>query len=406
VRIAACLLAALPLLSVDKPDLIVREDGKEIECRVLFEDDATVVYTTHHKPEEIARSEVASVQSIERSLREALDRYAKMPNGDAAGLLELADFCEERELLGEARNLRIRVLTLDPENETAWTKLGGVHSDRRGWRMKVRGRFLTLDDLRARVSDWKNALELPTAHFLIKSDADPERALDLALDVERAYLAFYDLLGHVLRLDPFEEVPEIHVYSSGDDAPRPPAPGWVAWVEAGSNALSIDGTAARENPGAAVAELADLLLWNSMRRTAGRTGTMPAWARSALGQAFAAAFHRDPGRATWDLSQPITAYFRVHASAEKPLDLDELVNSARSEYDDGTKAELYRAQAYTLLHWLAHADGEAHRAALGEYLIGAYKGQGSATHLRKALDLPEKEIEASWLAWAKANAGG
>ena len=77
-------------------------------------------------------------------------------------MADLAKFCESRDLPGEARQMWIRILIDDPENEEAWTKLGGSHG-RKGWRLKVRGRYYTLDQLRERVSDWKNAMELRTA---------------------------------------------------------------------------------------------------------------------------------------------------------------------------------------------------------------------------------------------------
>lgn len=403
---AASLFALLALSGSDMPDLIVLKDGKEIECRVLWEDESTVVYTEKRKAEEVATSEVASVQSIERSVREYLERFSGLPRGNVAGLLELADFCEARELLGEARHLRLRVLTLDPENESAWVKLGGVRTERRGWRMKVRGRFLDLDDLRERVSDWKHALELPTAHFLIRTDADPARALDLAVDAERAYLAFYDLLGRALRLYPFDEVPEINVYSSKDDYPSPPTAGSIAWFAPNANVLHVDGAAAREEPHAAVAELADVLLWNALRRTVGKTGSMPPWARNGIGQAFATAFRRDPGYASWDLSRPAHEHFRTHAAARDPLGLGELVNAGPNAFESGTNAARYVAQSYTLLHYLAFADGGAYRRALGQYLAEAFGGQGSASHLEKALGRKEKEIEAGWNEYARAHAGG
>ncbi len=405
-RLALALAFVLLDASSDTPDLIVLQDGEEIECRVLYEDDETVVYTEKRKAEEVPRSEVASVQSIERSLREALDRFTALSPGDVAGLLDLARFCESRELHGEARHLRIRVLTLDPENEEAWTKLGGVHTDRRGWRIKVRGRFLSIEQLRERVSDWKNAMELPTAHFLLKTDADPERALDLALDLERAYLAFYDLLGPVLRLYPFDEVPQIHVYASTDDYPRPPIEDQVAWYSRPGNELYVDAQRATVVPQAVVAELADLMVFNAFKRTLGKTGSAPAWVRSAIGQAFAAGFRRDPGRASWDLSQPIAAHFRAHATAPQPLSLSDVVEAAWGAFEGGPTPELYGAQAYTLMHFLAHADDGALRPALGAYLVRAFGGQGATTHLEKAVGLDDDEIEERWLAWSKRQAGG
>jgi hypothetical protein len=408
--LTALLLAALPaapLAQSNTPDLLVLTSGKEIECRVLFEDEDTVVYTKKRKAEEVARSEVQSVQSIERSLREYLDRYDQIGGQNVVGLLELADFCEARELLGEARHLRIRVVLLDPENETAWTKLGGTYSERRGWRLRVRGRYYTLEQLRERVADWKNAMELRTAHFLIKTDVSPERALDLAIDVERAYLTFYDLLGGALRLYPFDEIPELHIYSSPDDYPSPPNPGEVAWFAPRANICYVDATAGTEAPHAAVAKVTDVLLWNSFRRTVGKTGTIPPWARDGIAQAFGYAYRRDPGHASWDLSRPITAHFRTQVEAEKPLSIKEVVASGFRATESGTRAELYAAQSYTLAHFLSHGDDGAYRAGLGKYLAEAFlRGKTGSTHLEKALGIEVEELEKRWLAYATEMASG
>jgi hypothetical protein len=70
----------------------------------------------------------------------------------------------------------------------------------------------------------RNALELPTSHFLLKSDAEPERVLNLAIDAERAWFAFYDALGPALGLYVFDETPEIHVFADAKDYPAPPTP--------------------------------------------------------------------------------------------------------------------------------------------------------------------------------------
>jgi len=400
----ALFLAAAPLAQSALPDVITLNSGKELECRVLYESDDKVLYTKKRKVEELARTEVQSVQSIERSLREMLERFDSVGN-NVQGLLELADFCEGHELLAEARNLRIRVLTLDPENEQAWTKLGGSYNKRKGWRMKVRGRFYTLDQLRERVADWKNAMELPTAHFLIKTDTDPLRALDLAIDIERAYLSFYDLLGSALELYPFDEIPEIYVYASSKDYPAPPTPGRVAYFGKSANILYVNGQAASDAPHAAVSELSDVLFFNAFHRTVGKTGSMPPWVRNGFGLAFGGAYRRDPGHASWDLSTPLAVYFELQATASDPLSLKDVVRAGFASYDSGTRAELYSAQSYTLAHFLANADDRAYRPGFGQYLLSSYGGKSALTHLEKALGMKAKDIEERWVAYVQTMSG-
>jgi hypothetical protein len=299
----------------------------------------------------------------------------------------------------------IRVLTLDAENETAWKALGGVHTKRRGWRLRVRGRFYTLEDMRERVSDWKNAMELPTAHFLIRTDIAPERAVDLSVDIERAYLTYYELFGRTLHLYPFDEVPEIRVYSDAKDYERPPNPGVLAWFAPNANILHVDASDPGAAAYAAVSELTEVLMFNSLRRTVGKTGSVPAWAGKGIAQAFAAAYRSDPGHATWDLTQPIRAHFDTHARAEDPLSIKDVVRSGHGSYDAGTDAALRLAQSYTLAHFLSHGSGGELRAGFAEYLVGAFGGQGSSTHLEKALDIRLKDLEERWIAYVDDVAG-
>lgn len=403
--LATILLAALPLGSADTPDLVVLKDGKEIECRVLFEDADTVIYTKKRKGKELSRSEVKSVQSIERSMAAFLDAYSALPADDVTGLLDLASFCESRELFGEARALYIRVVILDNVNEAAWTKLGGAFSKRRGWRLKVRGRYYSLEDLRERVSDWKNAMELPTAHFLIKTDIEPVKALNIAIDVERAYRTFYDLLGDTMRLYPFDEIPELRIYAHEDDYERPPSPGDVVWFAANANILHINATAIEGRPYIVVSELTEVLLFNAFRRTTGKTGNIAAWARKGFAQAFGGAYRKNPGNASWDLGQPIESHFRVQAAEEKPLTVKNLLNSGRGAYEDPNRGGLYTAQGYTLMYYLIHGEEGAMRAKFGEYLTSSFKGQGAATHFKKILGVDLDDFDASWNAYVREIAG-
>ena len=404
--IAATLLAALAAPNSDTPDLITLTNGKEIECRVLYEDDATVVYTKKRKGIEIERSEVASIHSVERSLRTFLESYDAIEDNDVDALLELASKCEADELAAEARNLWIRVLTLDPVNDTAWTKLGGVYSKRRGWRLKVRGRFYNIDKLRDRVSDWKNAMELPTAHFLIKTDVAPERALDVAIDIERAYMTFYDLLGKALRLYPFEEVPEIYMYASEEDYEKPPVPGDVAWFAPLANILHVNVPAAQSVPHTAVAELTEVLLFNALKRTVGKTGSTPAWVQKGMAQAFGGAYRRDPGHASWDLSVPLVAHYKTQRDADEKLSIEDILRSARGAYNDGEKSMLYTAQSYTLVQFLVHGRDGAMRNQFAEFLKSAFGGKGAATHFKKIFDVELDEFDAEWNEYVNKIANG
>ena len=402
--IATVLLSSLVTLSPalqDRPDLLVLQDGKEIECRVLYEDDEVVVYRDRKK-REIPRAEVAEIQSIERSLLRFFERFERLAPDDVAGMAELATWCEGRELPGEAHNMWIRILTLDPENEEAWTKLGGSKG-RKGWRLKVRGRFYTLDQLRDRVSDWKNAMELRTAHFLLRTDVAPERALDLTIDLERAYIQFYEILGQALGLYVFDMVPEVHVCSDPKDYREPPTPrdAWFAFVP---NTLYVRGTEDR-NRQEIISNFTYLLLFNALNRTLGRNGQVAPWARRGLAEAFGAAARVDPGRTRWEMEEPFLPYFEMHARDDEPLSLEEVVRAGLLSFDSGPSQHRYVAQSYTLMYFLAFGAERKYGDRFAEYVKSSFLDKGSVQDLERILSVDLEELAAEWTTFVQEVAG-
>ena len=400
-------LLALSLLTTpafgDDPDLIVFPDGKQQACRVLLENENKVVYRAGNKTSEVSRAAVKEVKSVERSLQSFLTRFEGIEPGKVEAMAGLALFAEASALPGEARNTWIRILTLDPENEQAWTKLGGVQRDGK-WQLRVRGRFYTLEELRTRASDWQNALELSTAHFLIRTDGSPERALDLAIDIERAYLTFYGVFGRPLELYVFDEVPEINVFSDPKDFRAPPKPGQPAWFERSGNVLHVNGQLATER-GPVVAEFSEALIFNAFRRTLAKTGELEPWAREGFKQAFAAACRPDPGRVVFDFSAPHEPHFQAQAADAKPLSLTEVLSAGAGAFDTGTDRARYSAEAYTLLHFLVFYENQKYRMGLGVYLRESYLGKGGAKRLLEALNADEKTLEEQWKGYVKSVAG-
>jgi hypothetical protein len=388
----------------DEPDTIVLRSGKSIECRVVFDSPEKVVYAVGTKTTEIPRTDVERLETVEIALREFLKNFEEIDAGNPAALVELATWAEAHELPGEAHDLWIRVLTVDPTNERAWTKLGGVKG-KKGWQLKVRGRFYDLEALKKRVSDWKNALELPTAHFLLKSDAEPARVLDLAIDAERAWFAFYDALGTALGLYVFDEAPEIHVFSDAKDYPAPPTPDDKAWYSAVANTLYVN-AAAKPTPGEVLYEMTDLFVVNGLRRTAdARTGQREPWAREGFGQMFAAAVRPDPGRVKFEFEPPYEPWFRAQVEDPKALNLSQTLRAGLSSFQSGPDAERFSRQCYTLMHFLVFGKSGEHRAKLAEYLRSAYTGKTGTANFEKVFGTKLKELEPEWKAYVQRIGG-
>ncbi|MEQ1895370.1 MAG: hypothetical protein ABL998_22765 [Planctomycetota bacterium] len=377
----------------DEHDTVVMADGKELSCRVLLDSEARLIVRTGGKPREIPRAEVKEVRSTERRLAAFLERFDQTPRDDAKAMAALAKLAGEQELPGEAFGTWVRVLTIDPANEEAWQAIGGTKR-KKGWELKVRGRFYTIQELKERIADWKNALELPTAHFLLRTDAPAARAVDVAIDIERTHSTFYRVLRG-LDLYVFDEQPEVNVYADPKNFPSPPTPGKAAWFERTSNTLHVDATRAQDS-GTIVAELVDALVFNAFRRTLDKTGELEPWIRNGMAQGFAAAVRPAPGRVKYDFSAPYPPYFKAQAADAKPLSIEQVLRAGFASYDSGTDAARYTAQSYTLVHYLANAEDGKFRAAFARYIKSAYLGKGGTSNFFKEIGVDEKVLEAGW----------
>lgn len=392
--------APAPLVG-DEHDMVVMADGKELSCRVLLDAEARLVVRVGGKVRELPRGEVKEVRSTERRLAAFLERFDKSPRDDAQAMAALAKLAGEQELPGESFATWVRVLTLDPNHEEAWKAIGGTKR-KKGWELKVRGRFYSIEELKARIADWKNALELPTAHFLLRTDVPAARAVDLAIDLERTHSTFYRVLRG-LELFVFDEQPEVNVYADPKHYPAPPTSGKSAWFERTSNTLHVDAT--RADSGTIVAELCDTLIFNSFRRTLDKTGELEPWIRNGLAQGFAAAVRPAPGRVEYDFDTPYVPYFQAQAADAKPLSLEQVLRAGFASFDSGSDAARYTAQAYTLVHFLAVGHDGKHRAAFARYIKSAYLGKGGTSNFFKEIGVDAKLLEADWKAHVKQLAG-
>ena len=403
-------LAAAPLpVQGRKPirndfDRIVLTGGKEVKGRVLWVDDEVVVVRSGGKREkEYERAKVAEIHSVEGSLNEFLDRVDAIEDpDDMAALAELATFCTENGLPGEARLVHLFMLTRDAENALAWEALGG-REGKRGWELKDDKRWRSLDDFREHRSEWKNAMELETTHFWLRSDLPLERNIRILVTLEEMYRAYYETMTKNLRLYPFDERPEVHVTKNRKDYLKPPVE-QDAWFAPATNTLFVCAEGEGADLPLVVGQFAQGMLLNSFRNTLKRDGQIAPWVTRGLGEWFAGAAVETPLRAKLDLERTSDALFRLHAEADEPLPISRILSMTYMELQS-PGGELGSAQAYTLLYFLARGDDQRHREGLLEYVMGSYRGQSSVTHLEKALGGDLDAIEERWNAFVKEKAG-
>jgi hypothetical protein len=145
-KLALTLACSFCFALITSADVVRLTNGKEIEGRVLHENDAEVVVETGKRRRTYARAEVASISSIERSLAELVARSEAVDRRSTDALAELASWCEESGLSHEAQNLWLRVLSLDPARADAYEGLGGREAGG-GWQLRAGKKWLGWDEL-------------------------------------------------------------------------------------------------------------------------------------------------------------------------------------------------------------------------------------------------------------------
>lgn len=400
-------LVALPQLSKHKDtDRVELSDGKQLKGRIVYEDDEAVFLREgRRKARAIARDEIAAVESLERSLAEFVERYDTLDRTKAEALADLATFAAARGLHGESLVVWVAAIVADPTFRPAYEALEARETKNEGWQFKIGKRWKTLEEARAIHGVWKEHWEVETTHFVIRTDLAVERLTSLAVNVERFYLDYYELMRRALPLRVFDELPAINLYVEEGRMPVPPVP-TDAWYDWARNELDVRVTPEPDMT-SIMSELTRLMLHNSLRGTIGQSGTTPPWCARGLSDVFGSAVVQDDGRFALDFEREYVPLFVEHASAPEPLPLDRILTMNDPEFLAGTHHELARAQAYTLVHFLVFADERKHAAGFGQYLQEAYSGKRSKSTLLKALGVKdEDELEREWATYARAKAGG
>ncbi|MEZ6014352.1 MAG: hypothetical protein R3F49_04510 [Planctomycetota bacterium] len=388
------------------PDVVILRDGKELRGRVVLDLPSKLVLRASGKEREFAPAELAEVRSLERSQRELFEQFGRLARLGARGFATLATFCSDAGLPGEAQVLWLRALIADPEDERAWHELGGVHTPR-GWRLVVEGRHATLDELVQRVSTDGGALAVTTTHFVLQGSArtldDMRENLELALNLERAYLTNMDLLGRALALRVVEQAQRVHVYRVAGTYPAPPVSGDRAWFDREANTVHIDATSAA--PGhVAYAQVARLLSYNALGAALGGDAALPAWLERGLAEHLAAAIDVSRGVARFALDAPWAEAFLQQARDSEPVALARLLTAGDATFERGKEASRSLTAAYTLVYFLMHADGGARAERFLAFVGEARQGRGAVSHLEAALGESIEALEARWRAFVAETA--
>jgi len=393
------LLVGSVVLAGAGPDSVkLAKTGKVLEGRVVFDGKDEVVLRTNGKDQRIPRADIAELHSLEQSLSKILDRDLK--GADAASLAEIAKACEQSGLDREAKNFWLRVLIADPKNEAAVKALDAqVVKDE--IKVPLGKEKRKIADLAARQASWKDAFEITSTHFVLKTDLDLPLALDLSLALERNYRRFYETLAQPLEIFVFDEDPEVYVYGKAADFPVAPVKGDPIWFAPGINRLNV---LAENDPNVrdVVHELIRMLLFNSLRRSAGATAQVPQWTAAGIAELFAIAAPAERFGAWSEIGVPDATAFALAKRAN--LDLSRVFNAGINDFNGSARSAEMTASGYSLVHFLVFGKDGALRAGYGKFLREGAKGKISLGAFTDAIGLSRKEIESEWRAYVEANA--
>lgn len=379
--------------------------GKVLKGLVVYEDDQIVILRVGTHDKTYQRDEVEKVVSRGSALHKLLDRLNSVRRDDATELLAAADQAEEGGLDGEAELLRLAALIADPENEAVHELLGHKQKSK-AWRFKVRGKWKRFEDWPEITGTWKQRFVFHTTHFDVESDLPLPQAIEAALDLERAYRAFYSLLRTELEMKDIEERLAAQIHS--DDASYPePGDGRLGYFSGGDQMLFVLGK--QDLPITLAHEVCHQLFYYGTQLSRGSRGEIPAWVNEGLAQYLQFGVSRGSFGMRVVPGTPQLDAFRTQATDDKPFGLTRMLTMQSSDFLGGKTVTLKYAQAYSLVHFMLHASDGKYRDAFFAFLRSAWLGKSSMSHFKdivdEELDMDIDDFEELWQSYVAEMAG-
>jgi len=424
------LLESLPLLFLssfpqgdkDLRDLVKTKDGQEVRGRVLrFYDEEEIVLIQGVRPlagssaggkrVRIPRHDVVSVETVNTHLIKLMDLRAEAGD-DADKLWKLVEWADTNGLAAMARLQALDVVLRKDSHEAAHRYLGH-RKTRSGWRWPRKSSFLGRKMYEAKIAKWGTALILPTEHFELRTDAGLQLGVDVAFELERLYLHWFQLFGKPMHLEEVISPMSVHLYR---DVKRFPV--WTFWVrlayymppQAGDIANSFVAPETGE-PEQLINVVTQQLIYRTVRTTgmgnADPREHVSGWLEYGIGQWMESMFQGKYGRLklrrpTLDPRQTL-----VLSRVDK-LELKSFLHASYSQFLDYSKRTKERwALSSHVVHYLMEKD-HGHRGAFLDYICDVYReGKGdSSTTFARFLKVPLADLERRFQAWLLKQPGG
>jgi hypothetical protein len=384
-----------------KPDAVVLQNGTKLSGIVVYQDEAELVLRVGTRDTTYSMKDVAKVDARASNLSDVIERWLKGKPGDEEVLHDAANSCQRYELADEESLLRWRLSIAWPANEQYHKELG--HELREGvWGLKDGERWVKLEEYLA-PRELKNSWKLQSTHFELKTDGAMELGIDVLLDLECLYLAFFQKFGR--ELHSYEVVERIKVELQARkrnfSAPTKAA---VSWFDPRANVIYLDAQKQLDRA-RMLMDGTRALLCNSGSRQRVIDGVIPPWVEAGLSTWVGWNLHGELGRAVWDPVTFVVMFKKVvESDARDPVKLTKLLNFAPLAFDESPLGQEHYAEAFTFVDFLLGSAGEKYRLRFLDFLRNTYRGKGAPPQFFDALQLKGPEVEAEWLAWVKAQA--
>jgi hypothetical protein len=384
-----------------RPDAVVLQNGTKLAGIVVYQDEAELVLRVGTRDTTYSMKDVAKVDARASNLSDVIERWSKSKPGDEEVMHDAANSCQRYELGDEESLLRWRLSISWPANEQYHKELG--HELREGvWGIKDGERWVKLEEYLA-PRELKNSWKLQSTHFELKTDGAMELGIDVLLDLECLYFAFFQKFGRDLHsYEVVERIKvELQARKRNFSAPTKAA---VSWFDPRANVIYLDAQKQLDRARMLMDGTRALLCASGSRQRV-IDGVIPPWVEAGLSTWVGWNLHGELGRAVWD-PVPFVAMFArvVAADAKEPVKLSKLLNSAPLAFDESPLGQEHYAQAFTFVDFLLGSAGEKYRLRFLEFLRNTYRGKGAPPQFFEALALKGPEVEAEWLAWVKAQA--
>ncbi len=382
-------------------DKLEPKKGNPLEGTVMLFDKEQVVIRVRGRDRHFSQEEVRSIKAKVIDIPAALHMHANLREDDITSRLQLA---KDFELLGlplESRLLLWEVLVLDEVNDEAHTALGHRKSGKR-WLVPVGKRWHPLSKAKTLHSQFKDAWQLPTSHFNLRTDLPLAKALEMAWLLEGSYYSFHELIGSEMGLYHVIDPMDICIYTRLSDFPdQQRGPGFFSPAQRAAYTLYDPATNTVQ-----VHEMVHSIMFFA-KEIMGSKPVIPGWIDEGFAEYLPRAIDKTglPLKDRGELLGHAKHHFEVQSESKKPYGLKRsLTLSAGDFHADNLQAEKYAA-SYALTHYLLHGESGALREPFMEFLRGAVDGKATSQSFKKAMEIKKvRDFDEAWAQYSKAMA--